>query len=277
MDNFLTPVATLRSGEKNTKKLIQEVKPATQRKPPTSPEDALETLRNKPEYDSLMSVLRYLSNRQQPEPAGFDIRRPSPISAQLVQVLVSETVPNYWAILKEDSPTAKHSTQGLLLSCLRSIAGINAVLSRLGATIQEARSESSARSGGKRPDLSLDLSVLLDLLHSLLKEGDCVLSIWNSATAGTYKRGRLRPIEQELLALFGSGKIVSLAAEAEALVREGSSKKDADGYWIGNALQYTQWIGENLANSLLSDSASDVAKFFSGLFAKALGLGHSGR
>jgi len=272
MDDFLTPVATIRSGEKSPIKPVQEVKQTTQSRNPMSPEDALKTLRSEPEYDSLMSVLRYLSRSQQPELAGFDIRRPSPISAQLVQVLVSETVPNYWAIMKEDSPTTKHSTQGLLLSCLRSITGINSVLERLRATIHD-----SARNNGKRSHLSLELAVLLELLHNLLKDHDCVLGIWKSATAGTDKRGRLRPIEQELLALFGSGKIISLAAEAETLVRDGSSKTDADGYWTGDALRYTRWIGENIVAAFLSESASDIAKFFSGLFAKALGLGHSGK
>src|SRR5689334_11641259 len=100
-------------------------------KPPQMPEEALEALSHEPEYRSLISTLRYLSSTHREGAAGFDIRQPSPVSAQLIQVLVSEITPNYWTVLKEDAGERETSGLGLLISCLRSVGGINAILARL--------------------------------------------------------------------------------------------------------------------------------------------------
>ncbi|KAK1755370.1 DNA replication checkpoint protein tel2 [Echria macrotheca] len=276
MDDFLTPVATFRrnagSGELQ---LVQEVKGKSkpQLKSPTQPEDALEILRHEPEYDSLITALRYLSpSSQQPDAAGFDIRKPSPLSAQLVQVLASDIVPNYWAILKEDSAEDKRSGLALLLACLQSITGINAVLARMRATIQEIRSEQTRKE--KRPDLTLNLGILVDLLHQLIRADDRVAQIWKSTTSGLESRGRLRPLEQELVTVFGGGRIVSLVAEAEDLLRAEKSKGGPRETWLGDSLRYTNWIGDNIINGQASESGPEKSKFFSALFAKALSLGH---
>ncbi|KAK4132337.1 putative DNA binding protein [Trichocladium antarcticum] len=252
---------------------VEKTKPKLQQKSPTSPEDALEILKHEPDYDSLFAVLRFLSRH---EPHGLDfpsIKLPSPLSAQLVQVLVSQIVPNYWALLVEDGQDGNNSGLRLLLYCLSSITGVNAILVRLKASIQEARSEVSEKA--KRPDIALNLNILLDLLSRVLQGDGWLLDAWQVATSGQDGPARVRPRVHEILATFGSGRVVSLAAEAEEITNASNSSKSAGSYWSADPLEYTLWLGRNIVAWRLSDRTPEEAKFGADLLAKALRLGYS--
>ncbi|KAK0624707.1 telomere length regulation protein-domain-containing protein [Bombardia bombarda] len=266
-------------GKRNPVQEVSSHKKPKVNSPKTPPEDALEVLRHEPGYDLLVSTLRQLA-REQPDSASFSIHRPSPLSAQIVQVLVSEIVPNYWTLLKEDSNdggnASSSSALGLLLTCLRSITSINAILVRLRALIQEAKAETGNKT--KRPDISMNTAILLDLLCNVLQGDVCVSEIWRKASAGQdVDSPKLRPLSQELLSIFGSGRIISLAAEADEISKTGSNKTTAaaDGIWPADALRYTQWLGQNIVKWQLSDPTAEQTKLCSDLFAKALRLGRS--
>jgi len=241
---------------------------------PKTPEDALEILRHEPSYQSLMFALRYLDRDQPHGPVTFNIRKPSPLGAQLIQVLVLEITPNYWTLLKEDTDEQKTSGLSLLLSCLRCPGGINAILTRLRAHIQDARSHNSEKE--VRRDLSMNIGILLDLLRHVLEGGNRILGIWGIATSGLDNPGRLRPVVQELLTIFGSGKVISLAAEAEGLL-DTTTKQTTGSIWIAEAVQYTTWLGDNIVKAQSAAGTPEQSKFFSSLFGKALHLGHPGK
>ncbi|KAK3362252.1 telomere length regulation protein-domain-containing protein [Lasiosphaeria hispida] len=281
MDGLLTPVSVIRTeGRKTGFNPIQELdtgtsektRPKSQPSLPLSPEDALHLLRNEPGYDPLVATLKFLARDQPQDPAAFNIRRPGPLSAQLVQVLVSEIVPSYWALLKEDTNGRKTSGLSLLLSCLRSIAGVNAVLARLKASTQETKSEPAGK--GKRPDLSINIGALLDLLCELLAGDSCIMDAWGLASAGQDSRPRLRSLSQELLAIFGSGRIVSITAEADIISAKENTKRATVDTWPADGLKYTKWLARNIVRGQLSDPAEEQTKLFSDLFVKALRLGH---
>ncbi|KAK0733972.1 telomere length regulation protein-domain-containing protein [Lasiosphaeria miniovina] len=288
MDGLLTPVATLHTNEKvkgTGLQVLQESssrhqhesetkpKPKSHKHPPNSPEDALETLRNEPDYESLISTLRFLAHGPPQDPALFGIKMPGPLSAQLVQVLVSEIVPNYWTLLQQDFNGSRGSGTELLLACLRSITGINAILVRLRALTQEAKSEVGSKA--KRPDLSVNLGILLSLLCHVLQGDNRVREIWQATTSGLDPRARARPLSQELLSIFGGGRIVGLTAEATTFVDtakvQGSGDDDV---WPADAVKYTKWLGQNIVAWQQSGPSQDESKFCSDLFAKALRLGH---
>ncbi|KAK4240795.1 telomere length regulation protein-domain-containing protein [Achaetomium macrosporum] len=252
-----------------------EARSQVQHKPPGSQEDALEILRHEPDYDSLISVLSFLSRHEPPDSHLPIIKLPSPLSAQLVQILVSNIVPNYWAILTEDVHRGKNSGLKLLLYCLSSITGVNAILVRLRALVQEAKSEAAAKP--KRPDISLNLAILLDLLSCVLQGDGWLFEAWRLATWGTDESARVKPRVQEIVATLGSGRIISLAAEAEEVAKANNPSKRVDDIWPANSLQYTQWLGRNIVKLVLSDLRPDQRKLCSDLFAKALRLGHSDR
>lgn len=277
MDGLLTPVSSYRANEKPVE--TKAPKRAASHSAPKSAEDALEIFRHEPDYESLVSTLRFLSPGKSAPEDVFNIARPGPLSAQIVQVLVSEIVPNYWALLKEDSHDDSKASSPLrqLLRCLRSITGINSIIIRLRALIQETKSE--AKGAPRRSDVSMNLGILLDLLCHILDGDGAVYQIWGSAAASLDNEAKIRPLAHELVAIFGSGRILSLSAEAADLVAKTSNNKDTngDGIWLADALKYTKWLGRNIVKWLESDSAARQIKVCSEIFVKALQLGHSGK
>ncbi|KAK4044461.1 telomere length regulation protein-domain-containing protein [Parachaetomium inaequale] len=283
MDELLRPAGIVRMAKKEPEHDLLRLSSVQERsnsesqpkqphhKTAATPEDALEILKHEPDYDSLISALVFLSRH---ETHGFPfLKLPSPLSAQLIQVLVSEIVPNYWALLVEDVHQTKNSGLKLLLYCLSSITGVNAILVRLRALIQEAKSEAPTKT--KRPDISLNLGILLDLLCRVLQGDGWLLEAYRVATSAQDGAARTRPRLQEIVTTLGGGRVVSVAAEAEELAKANNSNKKADEIWPADSLQYTQWLGRNIVQVVLSDLAPDKVKFVSDLFAKALRLGHS--
>ncbi|KAK4128953.1 putative DNA binding protein [Parathielavia appendiculata] len=286
MDELLRPASIIRTitGEKKPevdflresraqgRSSNAEPKPNAGHKPPTSLEDALEILRHEPDYDSLIAVLAFLF-RHKPDGASFpSIKLPSPLSAQLVQVLVSQIVPNYWTLLLEDSHQTKDSGLRLLLYCLASSTGVNAALVRLSALIQEAKSEATART--KRPDLCINLGIILDLLCRLVQGDGWLLEAYRAATSSADGPARVKPRVQEIVTTFGNGRLISMAAEAEATAKANGSNKLIGDNWLADPSQYVEWLGRNIAKLVSSGMEPEQTKSVSGLFVKALHLGH---
>lgn len=250
---------------------------ARQRKALTTPEEALEILKNEPDYNLLISVLTFLS--QQKKPSFPSIKSPTPLNAQLIQVLVSEIVPNYWALLIEDidqAQTIKKSGLNLLLFCLSSITGVNAILARLRALIQETKG-SNHPAQLKRPDISLNLGILLDVLSRVLQPDNWLSEAYRVAVSGEEAPAKVRPRVQEIVSTIGGGRIVSLAAEAEDVLKNDPAVRRTDALWPAESKQFTQWLGRNVVSLLRSDLGADEKKFASDVFGKALRLGHYGK
>ncbi|GAB1310803.1 telomere binding protein [Madurella fahalii] len=283
MADLLKPIGTVRRNHETDflrELSVREPSNGVKAKPkspqtshPSSPEDALEILKHEPDYDSLISALRFLSRHGSQEVPGFaNIKLPSPLNVQIVQALVSDIVPNYWMLLIEDDHADKDSGLKLLLYCLSSITGINATLLRLSTLIQEAKSEATDKE--KRPDISLNLGIFLDLLCRLLQGDSWITEAWQAATAGQDSPARVRPRVQQILRTLGSGRIISVAAEAEEVAKANNPKKTFDNIWPADPLQYTLWLGRNIVAWQSSDLAPKEPKFASDLFIKARGLGH---
>ena len=297
MDGLLTPVSTTRRKDA-PRPLLQEV-PSTadaSRHPsesatspagiPSSADEALEVLRNQPGYDSLITILRLVKEGGF-ERGKFDIANPSPIGAQIVHTLVTDIALNYWTLLREDDAgdqTAsgknrkiRGSATGLrlFLDCVRNLPGINAALLRLRALTREAQSE---KKDVRRPDLVANLRITLDLLEAILEGTDRVHALWAAATREATNLAKRRPLAQEFLALLGSGRIVSYAAEAEDILKAiGDKRRGESASWIGDGAQYSTWLGRNIMKWATHDISSDDAKLCSDLLARSLRLGYAGQ
>ncbi|CCC08577.1 hypothetical protein SMACR_05821 [Sordaria macrospora] len=279
MDGLLTPISTSRLSANKNEPLLQEVvlkkdtaKPnqSSAQRPVNSPEEALEVLRHEPDYDQLVATLRFLDHEE--AGSAFSIKEPNPMAAKLVQVLVSEIVPNYWTLLNEESRETKSSALGLLLSCLRSLTGVNAIIVRLKALLQETKAGDGKP---KRPDIAINLTVLLNLACLLLKGDDTIRGIWNAATKTLKGNVKTRMLLQEILSTFGSGRILSLTAEALEHAKGHKAEVDTSNIWIANGPEYTKWLSANIVKWQLTSPTPDETKLCSELFLKALRLGHS--
>jgi telomere length regulation protein len=265
----LSPTAT-------NKEAVQTIS-AQKASSPVSPEEALEILRNEPSYESLVSVVRWLT-RERSKQGAFNVGRPSPAGSQIIQVLVTDIAPSYWDVLREDASEESHgkksTTLQLLLGCLRNIPGINAALLRLRALTHEAKTE---KKDVRRPDLIINLRITLELLKGILDGTDAVERIWRASNFGTDNPSQRRPLEQEFVTLLGSGRLVSWPAEAdEALRLNSNTKRGCDSCWMSDGTEYARWVGRNVASWIARSPSPEDARLCSQLLARSLRLGYTG-
>ncbi|KAF4998463.1 hypothetical protein FGRMN_3152 [Fusarium graminum] len=283
MDDLLTPVSTTYLKPRNDPEpLFTEVKTtASQEKPKeigviTTVDDAIDALRNQPDYDSLISVLQFLGSHRTAS-AGFSFSEPSPKNASVIHLLITEIAPNYWTLLLEgniDGDVHDEATlppdADLFLSCLRSLTGLNAVITQIRGLVQEVRL------GGKeqrRTDLSLNIGILLSVLSGILGADGAIPAIWNESTRALANTALQRIQSQKLSSILTNGQIVSISAEALEIIGRDRIRDDIQ--WLGDGLQYSTWIGNSIVSWIVSSPDADGMVFSSDLFQKSLSLQHS--
>ncbi|KFA46398.1 hypothetical protein S40293_08574 [Stachybotrys chartarum IBT 40293] len=286
MDELLTPVSTkYTTSRKDSDGLLTEISSAKHQVPAprpqttsiSSPQEALETLRSQPDYPSLSAVLRFLTRKDQ-DARSFDLHTPSPKSASIVQALVVDIAPNYWNLLAEGSsshdgddntlkgvsPEAK-----LLLQCLRSLTGINAIYARVAALNQEIGNSNDT---SKRPDLPMHLTLYLDLLAALLNGNESLKALWTASTKHLPDPRLVRVQSQSLLSQIAGGKLLAVAAEAAAKL--GQDQLGPLTRWLANGSEFTKWIARNIATWAPSCSTDDELQFCYGLLQRGMSLGY---
>lgn len=276
MDGFLTPVSTsyktpIRDGDaliEAAKDPASKVRTVQDFEPPSTPDQALEVLKSEPDYTALIATLKLLARKNE----AFSITVPSPTSAQLIHVLVSETVPNYWDVLSEKGINSLDLK--LLLSCLRSVTGLNAVLVGLRRQIQLSKETKKAVRG---QGVQEALRIHLQLIQALFLGHDVVHQIWKQIYESSPNDFKQKATWQEFLSIVASGRILGLAAEAESVISELSSSI-SERYWIASGGQYSHWLAGNistLAKSLPAGTQGG-SKSCGELLSKSLRLGHAG-
>ncbi|KAJ0291347.1 hypothetical protein Brms1b_003799 [Colletotrichum noveboracense] len=251
---------------------IAKAKPAIQSTEIDTVEIALETLKSQPDHDTLISVLQSLDHGRIAK-SGFKISKPNPEAAQIIQCLVSEIIPNYWPLLKEEASTSR-AGQGtdleLLLKSLRNVTGLNAAITRLKALIQESK---AGAKDVKRPDLAINLNVLIEVCSAVLERDDCLAALWDASSAGLGTVAQRRPMAHEFTALIAGGRLVSVAAEADVLANPDRASRNS--LWVADGLQYSKWLGRSIAYWAKCDISSDDIKLCAEVFARSLRLGYS--
>ena len=235
----------------------------------STPEDALEVLKNQPGYEALLSVLVYLRRGTQGK-HPFDIRTPSPQAAQLVHVLSTEIIPNYWTILTEDSGSSQTGDIETLLACLRSIPGINSLLTYLRTLLREAKADPK---GLKQSHMAFNIRFILDALTRILEPEDATRRVWSPVNA-LDNPAHARPLRQEFIALLTNGRIISLSAEAEDLLRQ--TGQTLDETWLADSNAYVDWLGRNVVEWIKEGVSDDDLKLCADIIARATRLAHSG-
>lgn len=274
MDELLRPISrTYVKSEDTAKPLLQEVQASSRATSipvpkPTSLQDVVEALKNEPDYDTLISVLRFFVHKG---PAGehFNIGSPGPEAARIIQILVTEIVPNYWAILKESSSDDENSDLKLLLDSLRNLAGLNAVLLRLRTLTQEQKSETA---DNKRSNVLLNMNITLELLCGILDGEEGVVRLWKN-TCTTPDSMKQRILSRDFVNVIAGGRIVAFSAEAASL-----APHEAKGQiiWVADGKEYTRWLARNVISWSRQADLPMQKKLVADLLSKALRLGYSG-
>jgi telomere length regulation protein len=283
MEGLLTPVSTSYKtpGQFLEKELIEGREPsgaiATYTLQAASPTEALEILRNQPDYETLISILRYLRE----ESCGFNITSPSALASQFIHVLVSEIVPSYWSVLeesydeREQGLSKRTSDLNLLLFCLRSVTGLNAVVLSLKQTIQLSRASKNIIGGTKIEEV---LTRLLQLMSSLLEGDETVELISESIWDPSDPSSKQNAIWNEFLSVVAGGRILGVCAEADDIINK-LSKEIHEKHWISDGILYSRWLAQNISHWARSMSLDpqNSWKCCVELTSKSLRLGYTGK
>lgn len=282
MEDLLTPVSTVYRNPKipSNELLIEAQSPVQSLKSPlqfSTPKDALDVLRSEPDLDSLRATLNYLIH-DAPLRSNFQITHPSPMSAQIINVLVSNILPNYWTALRETASTSGRTVhrhvleRKLMLSCLRSLSGLNAILARLRILVQNAKEANKTDSGQSNAEALEDH---LDVLESLLHGETLISHLWKDISTAILTKQRA--FWHEVVAMVGGGKLLSCAAEAASLIND-ASIRIKETIWIANGILYSRWLARNILHwsKGLQMVAEGLWNPFSELFSKSIRLGYPG-
>ncbi|TLS25016.1 hypothetical protein PpBr36_07620 [Pyricularia pennisetigena] len=290
MDDLLTPVSQVYTSNKDKQPFLQEVTSGSQPireksnaigSSLSSYEDALEALKAEPDYDDLSSVLKFLLNGHATKTQGapHNVHQPNALNSQIIQTLVTNIVPNYWQVLKDEAakenqdaaqPQSKQSPLlQRLLGCLLNLTGLNAILTHLRGLIGEL---GTSTVDTQRSMMGLNISTLLDLLCSLLNGHTTLHRIWTNISQSLGSESMLRPLTQEFVNVIGGGRIVSLAAEAEKSAQKISGEINV---WVASNKDYSIWLVRNIIAWARKDSLESPGNPVSQLLTKALQLGHT--
>jgi telomere length regulation protein len=261
MTDLLTAVSTRQV--KDAEPLIREVKSLSIQEDTVSvdsAEDALSALKNQPSRTTVSNVLRYLTVE------GFSLLLPEPLNASIAHQLVNDTIPNYWGAIKSSTEAKR------LAKVFRNPTGLGHLVTRLRSLIADSRQKKAP--GGAR-NTAEHISDTLDVLELTLRGDETTHLILRDVLAFGKTPVQTKLIWREFLAQAVSGRILSISAEAEDVLRRSEASKVAS--WIANGKDYAAWLGRNCA--VLIERGDQSEEFLSAvveLFSKALGLGYTG-
>lgn len=278
MDELFTPVSTTYLKSKRDEADIKTAAPSPSKDVAnlriSAADDALDVLKSQPGYDALIYTLDFLANDH-----GSQLSKPSPQSAAIVHVLVSEIVPNYWGVLREESNSESRDGDSsglrdmqLLLRCLRSVTGLNAVLAHIRSLVGESKQR---RKDVSSQDITLHIGVFLELTAAILDGNDSIRSLWSASVAEVSDAALKKVQSQTLSSLIASSRVLSIASEAATLVE--TKTLAAGARFIIDGADFTKWIARNL--SAWAKTATSETEFQTcfDILQRSLSLGYPGK
>ncbi|KAF2772027.1 hypothetical protein EJ03DRAFT_341792 [Teratosphaeria nubilosa] len=228
----------------------------------STPEDALQLLRSQPDTTTFLSILSLLCSDN-----GFDkvfsLAAPGPLQAQLVNTLLTTSLPAFWPILDDKD-------RAVLITCLTNVTGINAVIARLRTLTTQASTSKS------QSDIE-SIRTLVDVLGGCLRGDHAVTKLWQGLHSSLSDATKRQIVRKDLVNALASGKVVSITAQAEDVVVRAKleSRTKPYCYWLSNGPDYAAWLGRNIAELAVRtlDGTTSVGAA-SQLLAKSLTLGH---
>ncbi|RAK96370.1 telomere length regulation TEL2 family protein [Aspergillus ibericus CBS 121593] len=242
----------------------------------TSSDHILAVLKSKPDQDELAQMLAVLDpSNKATAPDGFDIRVPRPVTAQILNALVNNTIPDHWDSLDARSRGSKAGNKKLraaLLRCLSSVAGISCLVAQLRSLITACRSSAQqAKSSGH----NIQIRDILAVISALLEPSDFAYRL-HADIGRLYSNATQKQVAwRELLSLIAASRVLSTAAEALTLVSELDGLATIS--WVGEGSKYASWIGANICHmaSKIALDDEEAWKAVALLSGRALSLGYT--
>lgn len=258
MADFLTAVSTKKIAAKPAISKIQDLS-IQDVIAIDSAHSSLQALRNQPSHGTVMSVLNFLNS------STVSLIIAEPVYASIAHELVNNTVPNYWRILK---PHTKDIQK--LSAVLRNPPGVGHLITRLRTLTAESRQR---KVPGNAQAVSDFIEDTLDVLSQVLSGEDIFHLTWIDIQAFAKNDTQKKLLWKEFLAQVASGRVLSVTAEAEDMIKEQRSGRSPS-----SGAEYAEWLGCNITHMLAADKKNDA--YVAGLVefsSKVLILGYTGK
>jgi telomere length regulation protein len=262
MEEFLVPAQTKRTGVVPLIQPISESSIARTAKLVDS-KDVAEILKNQPDLQSLKSAVEYLHDSKE-----FSVRIPSPRTTPIIQALIYDVLPNYWAQLVEDKSLKK--LLEAVIELMTSLPALAAIVTRL--RILSSASGADAKPG-KSEFLESQSICLIQLSERICSGNSLVRDVWADISAHGGTDMQIQLLWKEFVALLSSGKIVSSISEAESNLNKSSTYSDKS--WLANGSEYSSWLARNI-EFLSRQETSNTVECSAMLLAKSSSLGYTG-
>ncbi|EPS33407.1 hypothetical protein PDE_08369 [Penicillium oxalicum 114-2] len=234
----------------------------------------IQILKSQPNSEELIVILAALDPYDKSRKVSqIDVRIPGPITAQILQILVSTTVPDHWQLLNAKGSKSSHGKgRAALLRCFNSIAGVGSLLAELRALLSGSSVQSQNDKNAKTSPRTLDI---LSVLSALLEPHEFIQRIFIDISSIYGARTRQQAAWREFVSLIAAGKILSTVAEALSIVNLPESMSSCS--WVGEGPRYASWLGSNIAilASGLSIDDADSWTSLALLTSRSLSLGYS--
>jgi hypothetical protein len=238
--------------------------------PDTLPDDARDILKSQPDLEEFLAVLQYLQFGIDGK-HDFNIRASGPKQSQILNVLVTITIPDRWASLNT-KPISKEDqeTKSMLLSCLTCVAGLGALCAHIRRLVALTVSIKTAQ--------SLMLKDAADVLAQVLYPSSFIASVLYDTLTLHSKAAQRQAIWQELSSFVAGGKILSMVAQALPLA-ESAEKDKSFVEWLGDGSHYCRWLARNIchAGTKLAVNEDEAWPMLAQLVKRGIYLGHSGK
>ena len=233
------------------------------------PDDARAILKSQPDGEDLSAVVQYLQYGIDGR-HDFNVQIPGPKSSQIINALVTVTIPDQWLQLRSSNlPKRDAQLKRSIITCLTSVAGIGALLMQ----IRRLSSTSTSRNDQVLEDAISILSwVLTD--RNIIR---CFLSI--STKYFTTEASR-RAFWQEVTALLAGSKVLTTIAQVFATVQDLNVRLGGC-TWLGNGSEYSKWLSRNISGAAIDlnspiDPNNETLRMLGQLLKRGLSLGYRG-
>jgi telomere length regulation protein len=260
MDGLLEPVQTKRVVKTP---LVQEVGASAKTVHNLKdPKDILNALNNEPDLHTFRTAIEALHIFD-----AFDVRIPSPQSTPILQVLVSDVLPNYWKQLSEDG--SLKDVLKTIVECLTSLPALGAIVFRFKAILNEI-----AAAG--QPDFVLSQAAsLVELLERICDGNLFMLNVWRSLNQQAENKNKRIILWGEFVSLLAGGKLLSTVSEIQLVLQK--SPDYGHNSWIADGTKYAKWLARNIEyldreSGDKVNASRDCAQFLR----KSLSLGYTG-
>ncbi|KAJ8114450.1 hypothetical protein OPT61_g3680 [Boeremia exigua] len=258
MADFLTAVSTRKTVSKPAIEKIQDLS-IQDAVTVDSAQTALKALKDQPNHETVINVLRFLSSTK------VSLVISEPVYASIAHELVSNTIPNYWRVLKHQTKEAR-----ALSIALRNPTGIGHLLTRLRALVAASQHKKATESSQKGNDFIKDT---LDVIDSVLSGDDVCFCVWKEIQDFGKNEIQKKLLWKEYIAQVASGRVASNRAEAEDVLKgRGIDRSPSSGS------DYADWLGRNIFYMSMTGDRSDAyVAALAELGSKVLSLGYTDR